>query len=256
MNEQSPQTEAEPQPTTTDNRRRTPWLRRALYIAYPAAFIRDRAYIPLPRGERLYLRHSLYQTDTRIGAGLLREMVRSSASSRPCPNCGTPLVPSTQNATTDMGSESTADDIGTLNCPACGFSTTTPDSLPDNQASTIAQRAYKMSGIYTWAAIGSLFGGSCLGLLTHNLLTLAASLMLGASAAAQTAFYRYRGWQYATKHLFCARPPLGRWITWEKQNFLGGSTMPVSAPRTTVPIGTHTTPDNQNNNQQDSESER
>lgn len=224
MNEQSPQPETKLQPTT-ETRRRTPWLRRALYIAYPAAYIRDRAYIPLPRGKRLYLRHSLYQTDTRIGSGLLREMIRSSASSHPCPNCGTPLVQPAQSVTadtTDTGSENnTTDASAALTCPTCGFSTTAPNSLPDGRASAVAQRAYTMSGIYAWAAIGSLFGGSCLGLLTHNLLTLVAALMLGASAAAQTAFYRYRGWQYTTKHLFCSRPPLGAWITWEKQNFLG-----------------------------------
>lgn len=234
MSEQSPQTETKLQPTT-ETRRRTPWLRRALYIAYPAAYIRDRAYIPLPRGERLYLRHSLYQTDTRIGAGLLREMVRASASSHPCPNCGTPLVPPAQSVTADTGSEyNIADAAAALTCPACGFSTTTPNSLPDSRASAVAQRAYKMSGIYAWAAIGSLFCGSCLGLMTHNLLTLCGALMLGASAAAQTAFYRYRGWQYATKHLFCSRPPLGAWIKWERQNVFGNSVEPsssASAPR-------------------------
>lgn len=254
MSGQSPQTEAE---ATSETRRRTPWLRRALYIAYPAAYIRDRAYIPLPRGKRLYLRHSLYQTDTRIGSGLLREMIRASASSHPCPNCGTPLVQPAQSVTADTGSENnTADASAALTCPTCGFSTAAPDSLPDSRASAVAQRAYKMSGIYAWAAIGSLFGGSCLGLLTHNLLTLVAALMLGASAAAQAAFYRYRGWQYATKHLFCAHPPLGAWITWEKRNCLGSGTMPVSAPRTATPVVSHVIQDDQNSDNHEQNSER
>ncbi|MBE0599953.1 MAG: hypothetical protein IH568_01420 [Burkholderiaceae bacterium] len=168
----------------------------------------SRIWAALPRRPR-FRRSQLRATDEFFK---LRDGLRQTRHL--CPQDGAPMDLTMVFPEEPDGSiAADAQPYRALVCPECAF--TIPISALVEQFQKEAEPLKKAERMFTLFGFVILVVFAGITLLTGNIITILAALMMAMTLFIKALFYRYRHWQAVTGKLFLDAAPVGEWLRYE-----------------------------------------